>query len=147
MSGFTVWRFTVNSRFSIHDWGESCDCRSEMRFRGVPELDDQRMVLERVLHDAALYPFAATVDQAHFAQAGIVRGANVLGHDRRNVSRREGVKIERIRDRNAMTQSAWNVDVTTVLMPPRTLKSPTTVMRRGEQAATRSSRIWLVTAS
>jgi hypothetical protein len=39
------------------------------------------------------------------------------------------------------------VAVTTVEMPPRTEKSPTTVMRRGAQAATRSSRIWLVTAS
>ena len=39
------------------------------------------------------------------------------------------------------------VAVTVVLMPPRTEKSPTTVMRRGAHAATRSSRIWLVTAS
>ena len=39
------------------------------------------------------------------------------------------------------------VAVTTVLMPPRTEKSPTTVMRRGCRAATRSSRIWLVTCS
>src|SRR4051794_25602187 len=37
--------------------------------------------------------------------------------------------------------------VTTVLIPPRTEKSPTTVMRRGRMAATRSSRIWLVTDS
>ena len=39
------------------------------------------------------------------------------------------------------------VAVTTVLMPPRTVKSPTTVIRRGLHAATRSSRIWLVAAS
>ena len=39
------------------------------------------------------------------------------------------------------------VEVTTVLMPPRTEKSPTTVMRRGWRAATRSSRIWFVTCS
>ena len=37
--------------------------------------------------------------------------------------------------------------VTTVLMPPRAEKSPTTVMRLGAHAATRSSRIWFVTAS
>ena len=40
-----------------------------------------------------------------------------------------------------------NSAVTTVVMPPRTLKSPTTVICRGAQAATRSSRILLVTAS
>ena len=37
--------------------------------------------------------------------------------------------------------------VTTVLIPPRTEKSPTTVIRRGWQAATRSSRMAFVTAS
>ena len=37
--------------------------------------------------------------------------------------------------------------VTVVVMPPRTEKSPTTTMRRGEQAATRSSRIWFVRRS
>ena len=44
-------------------------------------------------------------------------------------------------------RSAVYSAVTTVLMPPRTEKSPTTVMRRGCSAATRSSRIWLVTCS
>ena len=39
------------------------------------------------------------------------------------------------------------VTVTTVLIPPRTVKSPTTVMRRGWMAATRSSRISLVACS
>lgn len=37
--------------------------------------------------------------------------------------------------------------VTRVVMPPRAVKSPTTVMRRGAQAATRSSRMRLVAAS
>jgi len=39
------------------------------------------------------------------------------------------------------------VAVTTVLMPPRGVKSPTTVMRVGAHAATRSSRMRLVTLS
>ena len=47
----------------------------------------------------------------------------------------------------AANQAFSYVAVTVVLIPPRTEKSPTTVMRRGAQAATRSSRIWLVTAS
>ena len=37
--------------------------------------------------------------------------------------------------------------VTTVWIPPRTKKSPTTSMKRGLVAAAMSSRIWLVTAS
>ena len=42
----------------------------------------------------------------------------------------------------------FSYDATTVVvMPPRAVKAPVTVMRRGEQAATRSSRIWLVAAS
>ncbi len=37
--------------------------------------------------------------------------------------------------------------VITLLIPPRTLKSPTTVIRRGAHAATRSSRIRFTTRS
>lgn len=39
------------------------------------------------------------------------------------------------------------VAVTLVVMPPRAAKLPITVMRRGDSAATRSSRIWFVAAS
>ena len=45
---------------------------------------------------------------------------------------------------------SWDLSysaVTVVVIPPRAEKSPITVMRRGAQTATRSSRIWLVTAS
>ena len=44
-------------------------------------------------------------------------------------------------------QALVNSTVTDVLMPPRALKSPMMVMRRGWQTPTRSSRIWLVAAS
>ncbi len=37
--------------------------------------------------------------------------------------------------------------VTVVLMPPRGVNSPATVIRLGAQAATRSSRIWFVALS
>ena len=43
--------------------------------------------------------------------------------------------------------TASYVAVTVVVIPPRAEKSPTTFIRRGAQTATRSSRIWLVTAS
>ena len=87
------------------------------------------MVLERVLDDAALHAFAASVNQTHFAQARFVRRGDVLLDDRRDVTRCEGVEIDRVFDRNFL-QDGY-VAVTTVFIPPRTAKSPTTVMRRG----------------
>jgi hypothetical protein len=106
------------------------------------------------------------VNQPHFPEARFVRHAHVLRDDGRNIPRREGVEIDtRVEGQRKrfvvfpVVQGArpstfylppsvfWYVAVTVVEMPPRAVKSPTTVMRRGAQAATRSSRIWLVTAS
>jgi hypothetical protein len=87
------------------------------------------MVLERLLDDPALNTFAASVNQPHFAKAGFMRGADVLDDDRRHVARRERVEIDRVFDRNSC-QDGYDA-VTIVFMPPRTAKSPTTVMRRG----------------
>lgn len=135
---------------------ESRDCRSEMCLCGIPELGHQGMSLECLLHDAALNAFAATVNQADLTQARRVRGSNVLLDDRCHVPWRERVQVELIVDGNAVRHrftSRWTYvgdgydAVTIVLIPPRTEKSPTTVMRRGAHAATRSSRIWFVTAS
>lgn len=71
-----------------------------MRLRRVPELLDERMSIERLLHDPALHAFAASVNEPHFAKPRFVRGGDVVGDDRRNVARREGVEVERILDRN-----------------------------------------------
>ena len=65
---------------------------------GVPELHHERMVLECLLDDAALNAFAASVNQPHLAQACFVRGGDVLGDDRCDVARREGVEVERAFD-------------------------------------------------
>ena len=122
----------------------------------VPELGDQRMLLERRLHDAALHAAAAAVDEAQLAQAGFVRGADVLLDDGRDVARGEGVEIELRLDGNCGAGSAgfgsrrtstYSADRRYVVMPPRAVNAPVTVMRRGWQAATRSSRILLVAAS
>lgn len=104
------------------------------------------MPLERLLYDAALHAATAAVDESNLAQARGVRGAHVFFDKGPDVARCEGVQIQRAFDRDAVRHAAY-VAVTTVLMPPRTEKSPTTVMRRGPHAATRSSRIWFVTAS
>lgn len=70
-------------------------------------------------------------------------------------TRRKWTLLERLNsirtsagDRGAQRRRrpSW-VAVTMVWIPPRTLKSPTTVMRRGLVAFTRSSRMRLVTAS
>lgn len=100
-----------------------------MRFRGVPELRHEGMVLQCLLDDAALDAFAATVNQPHLAQTCFVRGGDVLGDDRCDVARREGVEVERGFDWD-FVQDGYDA-VTIVFMPPRTAKSPTTVMRLG----------------
>jgi len=67
---------------------------SQVCVRVVPELGDERMVVERVLDDAPLNAPPAPVDESELSQAGFVCGAHVLLDDRRNVTRREGVQIE-----------------------------------------------------
>ena len=117
-----------------------------MRLGRVVERAHEGVPLELLLHDAALHAVAAAVDQPHFAQAGGVGGGQVLVDDRADVARVEGVEIERGFDRNfgaiaPLGLASRYFTVTIVVMPPRAEKSPTTVMRRGAQAATRSSRI------
>ena len=51
-----------------------------MRIGIVPELRDERMTLERGLDDAALNASSASVDQAHFRQAGSRFGGHVENH-------------------------------------------------------------------
>ena len=80
-------------------WFQPRDGRSQVGFGGVPELDDQRMPLERLLHDAALNALAAAVNQPDLAQAGLVRGVDVFLDHRRDVARRERVEVEMIFDR------------------------------------------------
>lgn len=120
---------------------------AEMRLARIPELGHQRMLLERVLDDAALDALAAAVNQPDLAQAGGIRGPDVLVDHRSDVARMERMEVESVFDRNRVRHEPEYVAVTTVFMPPRTEKSPVTVMRRGWQAPTKSSRIWLVTAS
>ena len=124
----------------------------------VEKFDHERMTLECLLHDAALHPSAAAVHDPHLAQTRCVCLGHVLFDDRRDIARREWVKIDRRFYWNAVGTAPSGVErvlilhslqpagcsyraVTSVLMPPRTEKSPTTVMRRGRHAATRSSRI------
>ena len=68
--------------------------------RIIPEALDQGMMIERLLHDAALDADPAAVDQAHFAQPRRVRGAHVLVDHRLDIRGQERVKVEAIFDRD-----------------------------------------------
>ena len=52
------------------------------------------MTIERGLNDAALDAATAAVHQPHFRQPCCHRGIHVLVDDRRDIARREGVKIK-----------------------------------------------------
>jgi hypothetical protein len=60
---------------------ENCHGSPEVRVRGVEKFDHERMMLEHFLHDAPLHALAASVDQAHLRETGIVRGAHVFVDD------------------------------------------------------------------
>jgi hypothetical protein len=57
------------------------------------------VALEEGLDAGALMAAAATVNQAHFAQARGVRGNEILVDQRRDIRRREAVEIEHRFDR------------------------------------------------
>ena len=124
-----------------------------MRGRVVPEFRHQRVFLENGLDDCALRARAAAVNQAKLPQAGLMRCAHVLVDDGRDVPWREGVEIELRLDGDAVRiprigHTGFTYSATTeVVMPPRAVKAPVTVIRRGWHTATRSSRMRLVTAS
>jgi hypothetical protein len=128
---------------------EEGDSRTEVRFRRVVKRRDQGMLLQGGLDDRALDALAASVDQPNLPKPGLVRGAQVFLDHRRDVPRRERVKIDRVFDRDAMrihdappprlqgrvlprpAAGFSKVAVTTVVIPPRAEKAPTTDIRRG----------------
>ena len=71
-----------------------------MRARVVPELDDEWMGVERPLNHRALHTLTAAVDQPHLAKARLVRRAHVLLHNVHDITRCEGVQVEKIFDRD-----------------------------------------------
>ena len=94
-AGRSVGRVVVGGRAAP----ERGDRRAEVRLRRVAEGDDERMPVERRVHDGALYPDPPPVDQADLAQAGLGRGPDVLRDDGTDVARREGVEVELRLDR------------------------------------------------
>ena len=70
-----------------------------MRAGIIPELSDERMLVERPLDHGALDALAAAVNQPHLTKAGLMRRAHVFLHYVDNITRREGVQVEGVFDR------------------------------------------------
>jgi hypothetical protein len=71
-----------------------------MRFRRVPEFDNERMALERVLNDAALNALSATVNQADLPEPGVPRSLDIVADECLDIARLERVEVDRILDRD-----------------------------------------------
>jgi len=56
---------------------------------------------EHPLHDPSLDADPSTVDQPDLDESSGVSGVKILGDHRRHVARREGMKVQRILDRDA----------------------------------------------
>jgi hypothetical protein len=85
------------------------------------------------LDDGALDTATASMDQTHLENARGRRRVDIVDHDIGDIAWRESVKVQLGPCRNAERYflSLSYAAVTRVLIPPRTEKSPTTVMRRG----------------
>lgn len=94
-----------------------------MRCRIVKKFQHQWMPFQSLLHDAALYSDPAAVDKPHFVQAGSVSLGQVLFDYRRNVTGREGVKVEQPVDRNPKRVLILHVRAGRVLRSRRSLRS------------------------
>ena len=82
-------------------FGEARNCRAKVGFRVVEEFGHERIAVQNLLNDAPLDALAAAMDQADLAQTGRMCGVKVFIDDRRDIGRREGVKIKAVFDRNA----------------------------------------------
>ena len=71
-----------------------------MRVGIIKEFGDERVVVEQLLHNAALDALPASVDKTHFSQAGGMGGVNVVTYDRRDIFRNKRVEIETAVDGN-----------------------------------------------
>jgi len=132
---------------------------AEVTARVVSERDDERMRGQHLMHACALHADAPTVHQSHVPQAALDGGLEIRIDHVGDVAWCERMQVELGPDGDDVgaihgnaecrmpSQSFVYVAVTVVRMPPRGVKSPITVMRIGAHDATRSSRIWLVSAS
>lgn len=74
-----------------------------MRRGIVPELGDERMPFERLLHHGALDAAATAMHEAELSKPGRMRGVDVFLDDGRDVAWRKRVEIELRFDRDAVS--------------------------------------------
>ncbi len=101
--------------------------------RIVPEFGHTGTSFECGLHNGPLHSTAPPMNEANLAKAGGGSGLDILVYDLWDVAWRKCVEIDLGFDWNAEGAhclGGWEA-VTTVLIPPRTEKSPTTVIRLG----------------
>lgn len=68
--------------------------RAEVRAGVVPELGDERMLLEGGLDDGPLHAAAAAVNEPELREARLMGGAHVFLDHRRDVARSERVQVQ-----------------------------------------------------
>jgi hypothetical protein len=73
-----------------------------MRFRRIAERRHQRVIPQDLVDPRPLHPNPPSVNEPDLRQANLVRRANVLVDDRRNIARRESVQVDRLFDGYAM---------------------------------------------
>ena len=89
---------------------ETRDGGAEVCLVRVPELRDERMLLERSLHQTALDAFAAAMNEADLAQTGSVGRGHVFDDHRNDVTGVKGVQVERGLDRNLVRRLLVHAD-------------------------------------
>ena len=68
----------------------------------VPELDHQRMTLQRGLDDPSLHAASPAVHETDFVEPRGCRSRDLFVNDRGNIARRERMKVELSLDGNVM---------------------------------------------
>ena len=64
----------------------------------VPELADERVLIERSLDQGALHPTATPVNQPDFSESSLMRRYQILPNNVHDIPRRKGMQVERVLD-------------------------------------------------
>ncbi len=80
-----------------------------MRRRIVKKFQHLWVPFQHLLYDAALHAYPAAMDDPHLMQTGSVSFGQVLFDNRRNIARRERMKVEHSVDGNSKRVSILHV--------------------------------------
>ena len=77
---------------------EAGDRGAQVSLRIVPELGDERVLIERSLDQGTLDATSTPVNQPDLAESSLMRGAQILLNYVHDIPRRKGMQVERILD-------------------------------------------------